>query len=280
MTPEELKNEIDAIKNSTKKEVESLRAEISLLLGVLQNHIHSGYDGSSNLLSNLRFKPGSFLTIGSSQTSEETVSPGETGEVNRHIVIAGKDVSTQFGTLSVNSQNNLEHQPGTTGGTNQTFYYGIRPPLYSGTASISTGGSTLTDVKWNWTTNQLANAWLNVYDGTTLYTHLISSNTATVITISDTFSFTNTAATYLTFVPTYLGSADYPWRRVYTATDIRFGIGQSGGTKVCFIKHGTGTPESAVTAQVGSLFLRLDGGASTTLYVKESGTGNTGWRAV
>ncbi len=42
---------------------------------------------------------------------------------------------------------------------------------------------------------------------------------------------------------------------------------------------GSGTPESAVTADVGSLFTRTDGGASTTLYVKESGTGNTGWVA-
>jgi len=45
------------------------------------------------------------------------------------------------------------------------------------------------------------------------------------------------------------------------------------------IYTGTGTPEAAVTAVVGSLFLRDDGGASTTLYVKESGTGNTGWVA-
>lgn len=40
---------------------------------------------------------------------------------------------------------------------------------------------------------------------------------------------------------------------------------------------GTGTPEGAVTAPVGSLYLRTDGGALTSLYVKESGTGNTGW---
>jgi hypothetical protein len=40
-----------------------------------------------------------------------------------------------------------------------------------------------------------------------------------------------------------------------------------------------GTPEGVVTANVGSLFLRTDGGANTTLYVKESGTGNTGWVA-
>lgn len=42
---------------------------------------------------------------------------------------------------------------------------------------------------------------------------------------------------------------------------------------------GSGTPEGAVTAPVGSLFSRTDGGAATTLYVKESGSGNTGWVA-
>jgi hypothetical protein len=42
---------------------------------------------------------------------------------------------------------------------------------------------------------------------------------------------------------------------------------------------GAGTPEGAVTASIGSLFLRRDGGASTTFYVKESGTGATGWVA-
>jgi len=42
---------------------------------------------------------------------------------------------------------------------------------------------------------------------------------------------------------------------------------------------GTGSPESVVTAPIGSLYSRLDGGASTTLYVKQSGTGNTGWAA-
>lgn len=45
------------------------------------------------------------------------------------------------------------------------------------------------------------------------------------------------------------------------------------------IKRGSGSPESVVTASVGSLFLRTDGGTGTTLYVKESGTGNTGWVA-
>lgn len=42
---------------------------------------------------------------------------------------------------------------------------------------------------------------------------------------------------------------------------------------------GSGSPEGAVTASVGSLYTRTNGGASTTLYIKESGTGNTGWVA-
>ena len=46
------------------------------------------------------------------------------------------------------------------------------------------------------------------------------------------------------------------------------------------ILFGNGAPESSVNARVGTLFLRLDGGSSTTLYVKESGDGtNTGWIA-
>ena len=43
---------------------------------------------------------------------------------------------------------------------------------------------------------------------------------------------------------------------------------------------GNGSPEGVVTASVGRMYTRKDGGAGTTLYVKESGTGNTGWRAV
>lgn len=42
---------------------------------------------------------------------------------------------------------------------------------------------------------------------------------------------------------------------------------------------GTGTPEGSVTASPGALYTDQNGGAGTTLYVKESGTGNTGWIA-
>lgn len=44
--------------------------------------------------------------------------------------------------------------------------------------------------------------------------------------------------------------------------------------------NGHGIAEGAVTVNVGSLYMRKDGGADTVLYVKKSGTGNTGWSAM
>jgi hypothetical protein len=46
------------------------------------------------------------------------------------------------------------------------------------------------------------------------------------------------------------------------------------------VQWGSGSPAGVVTADRGSIWLRVDGGASTTMYVKESGDGtNTGWVA-
>jgi hypothetical protein len=48
------------------------------------------------------------------------------------------------------------------------------------------------------------------------------------------------------------------------------------GTAAIFTS-GSGSPEGVITAPIGSLYTRTDGGAGTSFYVKESGTGNTGW---
>ncbi|CAB4161688.1 Pectate lyase superfamily protein [uncultured Caudovirales phage] len=68
------------------------------------------------------------------------------------------------------------------------------------------------------------------------------------------------------------GTASFRWSNTYS-TNFRPGAGTATWTS------GAGTPEASVTATVGSMYTRTDGGAGTTLYVKESGTGNTGWVA-
>lgn len=68
------------------------------------------------------------------------------------------------------------------------------------------------------------------------------------------------------------GRIDAGWRvRVPGTRGIEYGSG--GPIDVA----GTGDPNSVITAPVGSTFRRTDGGAGSSFYVKESGTGNTGW---
>ena len=43
---------------------------------------------------------------------------------------------------------------------------------------------------------------------------------------------------------------------------------------------GVGVPEGAVAAPVGTLYSNKSGGAGTTLYIKQVGTGLTGWAAL
>lgn len=56
-------------------------------------------------------------------------------------------------------------------------------------------------------------------------------------------------------------------------TQVRIGAGATIQTS------GSGSPEGVKTAPVGSTWGRTDGGAGTSFYVKESGSGNTGWVA-
>lgn len=71
---------------------------------------------------------------------------------------------------------------------------------------------------------------------------------------------------------TQLGSSAQRFSSTYSEK-IYFGAGN------VFLTSGTGSPEGVVTAPVGSMYTRTDGGANTTFYVKQSGTGNTGWAA-
>lgn len=48
-------------------------------------------------------------------------------------------------------------------------------------------------------------------------------------------------------------------------------------TTGAFITAGSGSPEGVVVGDIGSIFIRTNGGAATTLYIKESGTSTTGW---
>lgn len=80
----------------------------------------------------------------------------------------------------------------------------------------------------------------------------------------------------------FLGSAFSLSRSTGQATfsdDVTIGGNVELGAAELTISTGSGSPEGSVAASIGSIYLRTDGGAGTSLYVKESGTGNTGWAA-
>lgn len=52
------------------------------------------------------------------------------------------------------------------------------------------------------------------------------------------------------------------------------------GAQSLYNRFGSGSPEGVVTAPVGTIYNRIDGTTGTSAYIKESGTGNTGWVAV
>lgn len=53
-------------------------------------------------------------------------------------------------------------------------------------------------------------------------------------------------------------------------------VGSGGIT----ITSSSSSPEGTVSAPVGSLYMRTDGSTGTSVYVKESGSGNTGWNTL
>jgi len=65
---------------------------------------------------------------------------------------------------------------------------------------------------------------------------------------------------------------------VYGETGLRYAT-LSGSYTDRGLFVGSGSPETVVTAEMGSLYVNTAGGVSTTLYVKTSGSGNTGWTA-
>jgi len=64
-------------------------------------------------------------------------------------------------------------------------------------------------------------------------------------------------------------------------TRIRYRVMGTGTSGAAFVEDyaGNGSPEGVVTAPVGSTYRRADGGVGTSFYVKESGSGATGWAA-
>lgn len=164
-----------------------------------------------------------------------------------------------------------------------SFIYGFTTPFIVAFNSgyITQGTNVLVDATANFPSNSLTDCVIDILDeeGNILESHSIVSNSSNTITIDDNWQLSNGKYTYLIFNPIMLGSATMPFKRLYVGEMIRLGYGGTDTTQPIKIMFGKGSPEGVVSANQGSLYLRTDGGTTTTLYVKTSGSGNTGWTA-
>lgn len=109
---------------------------------------------------------------------------------------------------------------------------------------------------------------------------LLNSTNAAGVNIYGQLQFSNDNAVDIGNVATnrprnlYVGTGVFAANLTASGTITATGIATASN-----FKRGAGSPESVVTGIVGDIYTRTDGGAGTTLYVKESGTGNTGWAA-
>lgn len=221
------------------KKLDELSNKFDELKGVVNAHTHGGLDGSKQFYNDpIILKSGIGISSGKYQFIDSETSSSILGGL---VVGDGAVGSGIVDHILNTSQLTIDHQPSTNGTTNQTFYYGYRSPVYSAedNGSITSGGTTMSQTRFSWTTDELDGAYVLVTDTanpTQFDAYEIASNTTTTLTITGgTWTFTDTSADFTIFMPIYFGSAEFPWRRLYTTDGItggiRFGMGDTNGSQ-------------------------------------------------
>ena len=159
--------------------------------------------------------------------------------------------------------------------------------------AVAGAGKTLKITQYN---NALSQGNTFIVNGFRFGGGIASSGAAAGYIYDKSISTTNVAGDIIGRV-VYLGADDVgPTNATYVQCDKTTGdaiyasVGTSakhwfysgisfGASRTVTFSSGSGSPEGVITAAVGSIYTRTNGGAGTTLYVKESGTGNTGWVA-
>lgn len=184
-----------------------------------------------------------------------------TGGVNTSVYIKESGSPTNLAITSITSV-------GTTATVTTTANHGI-----SSTSYVTISGAT--QAEYNGT-------YLATQTGADTFTYTFAGSGTSPATGTIVYNFGVTGWAPLTsedLTPTFTDvTASLGYYMSAIAGGIYFSAG--GVADGSAIRSGSGTPESSVTAPPGSIWLGGSGGAGNSLFVKESGTGNTGWRNV
>lgn len=242
-------------------EIEQVRNELNALKQIVSEHGHVFGDGSSALTKAIALNDSE--PVRSGFMGIEGIPYDGDKRLWEGAIVLGSDEKTS--NQSNNSQVNYVHYFDRQSGIWSSFLLGLRAPLYSGkTGSVVSGGSTMSQSDFSWSTNALSAASVVVFDTdlTTFNCYDVSANAAGSLTVTGgTWRFTNSAASFTVYSPVYVGSAEYPWRRFYTSE------GTSGGLRFGQGMTNAGQKDNGLLYMdsAGDLYWRNKAGSATKL---------------
>ena len=223
------------------KKILELENKLVTLEANYAKHQHDGLDGTNTLRKNIKLDQDQYLQVGlGGQGTGQVTNLGATNEQLQYAVSIGKDDGrTGFVNKADILQMDFLHQPRNT--SLQSFISARRTPVvvsFSDTSITATsGGNTVTIDGYNFATDELAGALINIFNssGTFIESRTIASNTSNVITITGTWGATTSSGKFEIYAPVFFGSASNIWQRFYTqegtAGGIRFGMGVTAGAQ-------------------------------------------------
>jgi len=209
-------------------------------------------DGQLQVNSNTEASKSSLLLSGTGYS-------GGTATTTKPTLLIEPTGTTSTGWSTLGTKLGINAESGFTGNLLDLQVNGVSQVSLSSTGFLYASGARFTGA--------IRTTYINNYDNS-LTAFTIANTTGNTIFGGGLFQFGGTTSSFPAI------------KRNGTGLDIR--LADNSGfapTQSLYDRFGSGSPESVVTAPVGAVYHRTDGGAGTSFYVKESGTSNTGWVA-
>lgn len=216
------------------RRIDSLEQKLKTLEQKYSIHQHNNTDGTNMLRKNIMLDRDQWLAVGTAQVITQQPKFLGTAE-ERHLlsISCGPDsVDTGVVYKSKNIQMDFVHLTNTDGTSRIRAFAKPLVVSYEGTTvSTTAAGNTITITGYNFVTNELVGAFINISNssGVLVETQTIASNTSTVITISGTWLNSTSNGTFLIYRPVGLGDQTVNFKIAYvgegTSAGIRFGVG-------------------------------------------------------
>jgi hypothetical protein len=243
-----------------------LESKIRTLESNFGKHQHDGIDGTNTLRKTLTIDPDQSIKVGYCEMASAQIKDiGLATEVYEHAIGVGKsDGKTGFTNKADILQLSFIHRPNNTARISN--FVGLATPAVSTmegvTVSTTSGGNTVTISGYNFVTNELANAFISIYNSSGIVeTHQIDSNTATQVTIKTTWAVSTANGTFLIYSPVYLGDPGILFKRLYLTEGVDGGLRIGGGPT------DTGSKQNGLLYMdaTGDLYWRNKAGTATKL---------------